>query len=92
MAFEPGHKKTGGRKKGTPNKKSQHLKCQLESLKFDPVMKLVEVIPGLPPDKQATILVQLLLFLYPRRKAVEESENSANNATLIFVDKEDMRL
>jgi hypothetical protein len=40
---KPGRKKYGGRKKGTPNKKTLMLKEILEGLKFDPVTKMTEV-------------------------------------------------
>jgi hypothetical protein len=52
MAFEPGHKKIGGKQKGTPNKTSRTLIAQLEELGMTegidhPVVWMYKVAHGL---------------------------------------------
>lgn len=84
MSFEIGHKKAGGRKKGTPNKKSEYLFDHLEELKFKPVERLIELLPNLPSEKQANVLLHLLAFLYPKRKASDKSDESSELVTLTF--------
>jgi hypothetical protein len=73
MAWPAGvsKKKTGGRKKGTPNARSSDLVSKFDSLEFDVVAELLDSVRMLDPRNKANVLVQLLGFLYPRRKAVE---------------------
>ena len=42
MAFERGHKKQGGRKKGSPNKRTREFLSILEEKNFCPVRALIE--------------------------------------------------
>jgi hypothetical protein len=62
-----------GRKKGTPNKKTLFLKDTLESLDCDVPTKIVELLPQLSLEKQADILIELMKYLFPVRKAVEHT-------------------
>lgn len=65
-----GSPKTGGRKKGTPNKKTSELMQILGS--FNPVETLKEIIARTKDDAlQAKICLDLLKYLYPQRKAIE---------------------
>lgn len=66
-----GYPKTGGRQKGTPNNRTLALSDTLESLGFDPLPKLVELLPNLTPEKQADVLLKLMEFIYPKRKAID---------------------
>lgn len=60
----------GGRKKGTPNKKTSELMQILGS--FNPVETLKEIIARTEDDAlQAKICLDLLKYLYPQRKAIE---------------------
>lgn len=78
MPKTTGAPKTGGRKKGTPNKRTQVLHEVLDELGFDVIEKLNKLLPQLKPDKQAGVLLDLLTYLYPKRKAIEISgENGA---------------
>ena len=71
--FKPGHKRLGGRQKGTPNKKTQALIDILDSLKFDPVRKIYELLPSLDEWQQTQVCLDLISYLYPKRKAVEHT-------------------
>lgn len=67
MGKPAGSPKTGGRKKGTPNRDTEALRKALLELKF----KLVELIPQLPIDKQVDAYIKLLPYMIPRYKPVE---------------------
>lgn len=71
MKFEAGHEKVGGRKKGTPNRLTENLEIALAEMNLDPVAILTRLMPKLPPEKQADIALNLMGYLYPRRKAIE---------------------
>lgn len=62
---------TSGRKKGTPNKKTLILSESLENLKLDVPARLNELLPLLPYEKQADVLLELMSYLYPKRKPLE---------------------
>lgn len=73
MGRPQGLPKTGGRQKGTPNKKTQVLGDKLEALGLDVPSRLVELLPGLSPEIQAKILLDLLSYIHPKRKAVDQT-------------------
>jgi hypothetical protein len=73
MARPVGLSKTGGRIKGTPNKSTQNLVEVLDSLEFSIPDRLLKLMPSLSPEKQADVLMGLLRYIYPTRKAVEHS-------------------
>lgn len=74
--------KTGGRKKGTPNKRTELFQQLIAQLNFDPTVELVKELKKpliakslnkiFDKDK-AKILMALHEYLYPRRKAIEEA-------------------
>lgn len=72
MSRPNGIPKTGGRKKGTPNKKTQDLEDRLKNLGIDVPSQIVALLPQLHTEKQADILMGLMAFLYPKWKAVEQ--------------------
>jgi hypothetical protein len=71
MAAPLGHKRYGGRKKGTPNRKSVDLLTALDKKKFHVVEKLTEVFEVLEPSRKMDVLLALMTFLYPKRKAID---------------------
>jgi hypothetical protein len=72
MPRPSGLPKTGGRKKGTPNRRTGILAEELDHLDFHPAEHLVKLIPTLEPESQARALIELMGFLYPKRKAMEQ--------------------
>jgi hypothetical protein len=74
MSRRSGLPKTGGRLAGTPNKKTLMLQEVLESKGVNPAERLCELLPRLQPKEQSQVLLELLGYLYPRRKAVEISQ------------------
>ena len=79
MARPTGLGKSGGRGKGTPNRKTLTLHESLGDL--DVPKRLIELMPMLDPAKQADVLVQLMSYLYPKRKAIEHSGANGNPIT-----------
>ena len=72
MSRRPGLPKTGGRQKGTPNKKTQELEAIFSRVGVDVPTQIVELLPQLMPEKRVDVLMGLMAFLYPKRKAVEQ--------------------
>ncbi len=88
MARPIGIPKTGGRKKGTLNKKSYVLSEQLEALDFDVVEQLIECLndPEYKPQKPQ-ILLKLLDYLYPKCRPQTLGDGNLSNPsdnTFIF--------
>jgi multidrug resistance efflux pump len=77
MGWEKGRtrgNKTGGRKSGTPNKKSKILTDRLAELGFDPLEEAVSSIRQIEdPHHRATLSIKLLDFNFPRLKSIEQS-------------------
>jgi hypothetical protein len=73
--FQTGHPKPpgSGRKRGTPNKKTLGLQESLEAHGLNLIGQLVNLLPDLHIDKQADVLLELMAYVYPRRKSVEVS-------------------
>lgn len=84
--FEPGQEKinNSGRKKGTLNKNSKHLADVLESIGFNIPEKLVEILPQLTIEKQADVLINLMSYIYPKRKAVEQMNLNVDAGSINF--------
>jgi hypothetical protein len=67
--------KYGGRKSGTPNKKSLEALELFNELDFCPLEKLVERIqkPGISDELYTSVCAKLLEFKFPKRKAIEHT-------------------
>jgi len=67
--------KTGGRKKGTPNKRTTDLLKIIEEKypDFDPVLAMIEIIkaPYTSNAVRAYCIKAVLPYFYPKRKPVE---------------------
>lgn len=87
MPRSPGLPKTGGRKKGTPNRRTDEFHETLERHGVNVPEKLAELLPILSPETQADVLLNLLQYLYPKRKASEHlrEESSGSEATVIIL-------
>lgn len=70
--FKPGHKKVGGRKKGSLNKVTTDLFAKLESIGLDPFTELAKIAQADDnPDLRFQALKELCQYLFPKRKAME---------------------
>ena len=72
--------KTGGRKKGTANIKTQKLLELIEKNHkgFNPVLELIEISKkeNTSLDLRVNILKELIPYLYPKRKAIEQETDT----------------
>jgi hypothetical protein len=77
-------KKTGGRRAGTPNKRTADLVKHLEALGCDPVdgMAQLAMNPANTPELRGKMYAELAGYLYPKRKAVEVK--SEDGPSVIF--------
>jgi len=71
--FQPGQAKPlgSGRRKGTPNKNTLTLLEALQANGIDPANQLCKLLPKLKPNERAHVLLQLMSFIYPKRKAID---------------------
>jgi hypothetical protein len=67
-----GHK-TGGRKTGTPNRKTREIGELLESLGHNPIEAMVAIAtdPNASLELRGRMNAELAQYVYPKRKAVE---------------------
>ncbi len=67
--------KTGGRKKGTPNKATRSIEEKLAALGCDPIegMARIAMHPRTRPDLKIKALAEIAQYVLPKRKAVEHS-------------------
>jgi len=74
-----------GRKKGTPNKKTQNLTELIEEnySGFDPILELIAISQKdkVPLDLKVSILKDIAQYIYPRRKAIEADITAEANIT-----------
>ncbi len=75
--------KTGGRQKGTPNKKTQELLDLMGD--YSPLESLLSILKNdrVPIDLKIKINLDLMGYLYPKRKSVESKEQ-----VLLFTNPE----
>ena len=72
MAF--GHK-TGGRKKGTPNRRTAEVAERLAALDCDPLagMAALAMDEANAPELRGRMYAELAQYLYPKRRAIESA-------------------
>lgn len=88
MPRKAGSAKTGGRKAGTPNRATLQLHNELKRNGVDVVAELSKTLGELSTDRRASILLELVSYLYPKRKAVEDDtyvEEKPQEITITFV-------
>ena len=66
-------KKTGGRKAGTPNRRTVDVENRLASLGCDPLegMAMLAMDPNASPELRGRMYSELAQYLYPKRRAME---------------------
>lgn len=64
--FQPGHKKVGGRKKGTKNKMTTNLRKLVEEQITPHLQKLGEYLNKMDNEKRVAALAQYLNYLIPK--------------------------
>ena len=88
MAKPTGSPKTGGRLKGTPNKKSQFLSDAFEAQGIDVAQEIVRHYKESPFDfDKLQILYKIMDYCYPKKKAIEcpaEENQREDKSTLLY--------
>ena len=84
MARPSGLPKTGGRKKGTANRRTGELADQLHALGLDVPSEIMKTLPHLDHDSQAKVLLELMSFLYPKRKAIEVASEPKSSQKIMI--------
>ncbi len=81
--------KTGGRKKGVPNKRTQEVTEKLEELGCDPIagMALIALDASNPPELRGRMFSELAQYVFPKRKAIEYSGDIQTNYVALMPAK-----
>ncbi len=66
-------KKTGGRCKGTPNKRTQEARERLDEMGCDPLAGLVKLAldENNSPELRGRLFAELAQYVFPKRRATE---------------------
>lgn len=89
--FEAGQSKprNSGRKKGVPNRKTTLLLNALDELGQTLPERIAELIPKLKPEKQVDVYLELMQYVFPKRKAVEFTsidDDGPQDIRVVFVN------
>lgn len=74
-------KKTGGRQRGTPNKRTLEIQELLARLNCDPIACMAQIAADErnPVELRARMLAELARYSYPRRTTVELEPTASND-------------
>lgn len=87
-----GQPKSGGRKKGTPNKNSLTVLDQVAAQGFDVIADVVKCIRLCDDPKDRGMMgIKLAEFIYPKRKAMEVDLSAAVGLTNTAEELEEIR-
>lgn len=75
MPAPKGHPRYGGRKAGTPNRRTQSLIDKCEELGVDPFIGLLELAKDSDKGIRMSALKELCQYVYPKRRAMELDAN-----------------
>jgi hypothetical protein len=64
-----GSQKTGGRQKGTPNKRTEAFVTRLTELNLDLLEEIAKSLPDLVPEKRVHALITMLPYCYSKANA-----------------------
>ena len=76
MPFKEGHIKTGGRKKGTPNKVTTEIRTKIEALIYEHTETINEDLMKLTPKDRVRAYTELLKYVIPTKKDIEVKDNT----------------
>ena len=81
-------KKTGGRKKGTPNKATESIKLKLENMGCDPVEAMAKIAmdaeAGGDTDTALRAYKELAQYVAPKLRSVEITEDKGEPEPMVF--------
>ena len=75
--------KTGGRTRGTPNRRTQDIQSLLARMGCDPIegMARIAMDPQHPVEVRARMYAELAGYVAPKRKAIQLDGGDANRVT-----------
>lgn len=79
--------KTGGRRAGTPNRRTQEVRDQLEALGCDPIegMARLALDPANSSELRARMYSELAQYVAPKRKSVDLSSTSRDREVVFNI-------
>lgn len=84
--FAPGHKKKGGRTKGTPNKKTEQWEQLGEQIIGKHSERFSEILEGLNDVEFMDRYIQVLNYFKPKLRNTESKIDSGGLSKIIFED------
>lgn len=87
--FEKGHKKTGGKEKGTPNKTTAELKGIINTIISDQIVQVNVTLDALresDPDKYLNMLFKLMEFVMPKKRDVTSDDEPLRNPIIPVIN------
>jgi hypothetical protein len=81
MSRPVGLVKTGGRKKGTPNKRTLRFEEELNRLNINLLDSIVTDLSNLDSEKRVDVLLKLLPYLYSKPRFVESETEEEGDST-----------
>lgn len=90
MAKAVGSEKSGGRKKGTPNKRSLGFGEVLAERGIDLLEEILEEAKTLTASERVSVYVSLLPYQYPKRKPTESQPPLSIDDYINSLDKREM--
>lgn len=89
MAFEPGHEKIGGRKKGTLNKKTASIRSRIEKLVDSEYEAVLSDLKELSPKDRVNAFISMLEFVLPKLNRSEIEDVSFDVQDFLSLTKEE---
>ena len=71
MPFEKGHKKIGGRKKGTPNKATREWNELTEAITTDHAERFNDILSGMNDERFIDTYIKVLEYFKPKQNRVD---------------------
>ena len=89
MARPKGLPKTGGRQRGTPNRKTHELAEKLEALGCDPIegMARIAMAAETAPELKVRCYAELAQYIHAKRKAVEFGSDSGSGEIVFRLER-----
>lgn len=87
-----GFPKSGGRKKGTPNKASLPIEELCQTLNCAPAKVMIAFCKSKNPAVRFQAAKELMQYLHPKRKAIEHSGEIKNQISELPDDELDRRI
>ena len=86
--FQKGKPKTGGRKRGTPNRRTLEVQEQLVAVGCDPIEGIATIAmdEDNPPELRLRAYAELAPYLYPKRKAIQHTGEGGEEILVRIID------